>query len=285
MRTAVRWAGYLAGGLIVIIFVLAGYVWVASNRTLNRRVMAKPESLGGATPAMIADAPRRLHVFGCISCHGEGMRGSLFIDDPHLAKLYAPNVSLMAAHASDQQLAAAIRQGVDPDGRPLVIMPSAQFSRLTDGEVAALIAAVRALPPGGKPTPAREVGAMGRLGVVMGKFRTQPQMMADYAQQWPADLGPKFAKGRHLAATTCAECHGPALDGGELKPGLETPNLEIVGAYDLAAFTKLLRTGVPASGKKLELMDEVARENFSHLTDEEIAELHAYLVERARRSN
>jgi mono/diheme cytochrome c family protein len=213
------------------------------------------------------------------------MHGSLFIDDPHLAKLYAPNVTLIAAKAGDQQLAAAIRQGIGTDGRALAIMPSAQFSRLTDAELAALIAAVRTLPQGGKPTPARQIGAMGRLGVATGKFRTQPQMMAAYAQQWPADFGPKFAKGRHLAATVCSECHGPALDGAEVKPGLKSPNLEIVGAYDLAAFTRLLRTGIPAGGKKLELMDEVARENFSHMTDEEIAELHAYLVERAQRSN
>ncbi|MCL6684372.1 cytochrome c [Sphingomonas alba] len=285
MRSALRWAGYLAGGVIVIAAVLAAYIWIASNRMLNGPFAAKHENLSGATPEMVADASRRLHVFGCISCHGDGMRGSLFIDDPHLAKLYAPNVSEIAGKATDQQLAAAIRQGIGVDGRALAIMPSAQFSRLTDGEVAALIAAVRKLPSGGAPTPARTIGAMGRLGVATGKFRTQPQLMADYVQQWPADLGPNYAKGRHLAATVCSECHGPALDGAEVKPGLKSPDLDIVGAYDLAAFTKLLRTGIPASGKKLTLMDEVARANFSHMTDEEIAELHAYLVGRAQRSN
>ena len=57
----------------------------------------------------------------------------------------------------------------------------------------------------------------------------------------------------------------------------------MVGAYDLPAFSKLMRTGVPADGRKLKLMDEVARNDFSHLTDEELSALHAYLVERARR--
>ena len=58
----------------------------------------------------------------------------------------------------------------------------------------------------------------------------------------------------------------------------------MVGAYDLPAFTRLLRMGVPPSGKKLTLMEEVAKADFSHLTDEEIAALHAYLVQRAQRA-
>ena len=84
--------------------------------------------------------------------------------------------------------------------------------------------------------------------------------------------------------TNCAECHGPSFRGAEPKPGLKTPDLSIVGAYGLPAFAKLMRTGVPASGKQLELMDDVSKNDFSHYDDEEMAALHAYLVERARRA-
>ena len=82
----------------------------------------------------------------------------------------------------------------------------------------------------------------------------------------------------------CAECHGPDLEGQEVKPGSIAPDLSIAGAYDLEQFRTLLRTGVPPGGKKLGMMASVARDDFSHLKDEEIAAIHAYLVERARRA-
>ena len=63
-----------------------------------------------------------------------------------------------------------------------------------------------------------------------------------------------------------------------------SPDLTIAGAYDLAGFTKLLRTGVPASGRELKMMSGTARSDLSHLNDGEIAQLYAYLAERAKRA-
>ena len=95
------------------------------------------------------------------------------------------------------------------------------------------------------------------------------------------------------AALTCAECHAPDLSGGDrphadfntsLGEGVPaTPDLAIAAAYDRAAFTRLLRTGLPPSGRDLGLMSAVARDDFRHLTDKEIAALHAYLRARAER--
>jgi hypothetical protein len=42
-----------------------------------------------------------------------------------------------------------------------------------------------------------------------------------------------------------------------------------------------MRTGVAMDGKTKGLMSEVARENFTSFTDEDIAALHAYLTARA----
>ena len=284
MTKVLRWTGYVLGVFLLLALLAAAYVWVASDRKLNAQVEARPERLVVPTPAQLADGPRQLRILGCVSCHGEGLRGKLFFDEPNVAQVHAPNLTLIAAKATDQQLAQAIRQGVSHDGRALFIMPSAQYSRLMDGEVTALISAIRVQPRGGEQTPGIKLGPIGRIGVAMGKFKTQPNVVAEYAQNMPADLGPQFAKGRHLAMTNCSECHGSSFRGAEPKPELKAPDLSIVGAYDLPAFTKLMRAGVPPSGKDLELMDDVARGDFSHYTDEEIAALHAYLVERAKRA-
>lgn len=283
MTKLLRWTAYVLGVLLLLALLAAAYVWIASSQKLNAQVVANPERIVAPTPAQLADGPRQLRILGCFSCHGEGLRGKLFFDEPNVASVWAPNLTLIAASATNQQLAQAIRQGISHDGRALFIMPSAQYSRLTDGEVAALISAIRIQPKGGERTPGIRLGPLGRIGIVGGKFKTQPILVEEFSQNIPADLGPQFARGRHFAMTNCAECHGSSFGGEEPKPGLKAPDLSIVGAYDLAAFTKLMRTGVPASGKKLVLMGDVAKSDFSHLTDEEIAAIHAYLVERAQR--
>jgi len=282
MARVLRWAGYAIGALVTLLLIAAAAIWLMSWEKLHART-ARPEHLARPTAAEMADAPRMLTVLRCADCHFPGVRGGLFFNEPHVAKIYAPNLTEVAAHATDEQLAQAIRQGIGTDGRALVIMPSATFGRLDDGELAALIAAIRALPRGGQAMPAREIGPLGRLGLVMGKFHTTPEQVADYADKWPIDLGPQYRRGEHMAASNCAECHGPDLDGGEAEPGLMAPDLTVAGAYDLAGFTKLLRTGVPAGGRKLKLMGEIAKNDLSHMTDAEIADLYAYLQARAQK--
>ena len=44
-----------------------------------------------------------------------------------------------------------------------------------------------------------------------------------------------------------------------------------------------MRTGVPPGGRDLGLMKEVAQRDFANYTDEEVAQLHAYLRARAER--
>ena len=98
------------------------------------------------------------------------------------------------------------------------------------------------------------------------------------------DLGPNFRGGRHIIEVNCAECHGPQLHGQEVEPGVVSPDLQIAGAYDANQFRKLLREGVAPGKKNIGLMGSVARKDFKYMTDEEIAAVHAYLVERAQRA-
>ncbi len=284
MTTALRWLGYLLAAVLLLALLAAAWIWIASARILGATPEAHPERLVRPSAALQSDAPRQLKVLGCISCHGEGLRGRLMFSEPNVAEVHAPNLTLIAAKANDQQLARGIRQGIGADGRPLLVMPSAQYARLGDAEVAALVAAIRELPRGGVQTPAISLGPIGRLGVATGKFPVQPAQVEHYRNNMPADLGPHLAAGRKMAMVNCAECHGPAFTGGEPKPGTKAPDLAIVGAYDLPAFRALMRDGVAPGGKKLGLMRDVARNDFRHFTDEEIAAIHAYMVERARRA-
>lgn len=282
MAKLLRWAMYGLGGIIVLALVAAAAVWLISSQKLNARASARPEHLAQPTQVQLADTERLGRVLGCFSCHGAGLRGNKMFDEPNVGTIWAPNLTLVAAHASDEQLARAIRQGIGVDGRSLFIMPSEIFQSLSDQEVAALIAMVRSQPRGGSQTPGNSYGPIGRLGVVMGKFKTAPALVTDYSTIEPARVGQQFEAGRRLSVLYCSSCHNADLSGKEVKPGESSPDLTIAGAYDLPAFMTLLRTGKPASGKDLPLMGRIARSDLRHMTDEEIGQLHSYLVARAQ---
>jgi len=278
-----RYLSYALGGVALLTIIALLVVYGLSERALASARVSQPLKLAQPTAAQLADGPHMLRVLGCQGCHGDKLQGENFLNDPKLATVYAPNLTLLAAHSTDAQLDRAIRQGIGTDGRALIIMPSQSYQFLSDQESAALIAAIRQFAKTGADQPHRSIGPVGRIGLVSGKFFTTPQLAAQYRQTRLPNLGPQFAAGRHFAEIKCSECHGPDLKGKEVEPGVVSSDLSIVGAYDLEQFKTLLRTGVPPSRKKLGLMAEVATSDFAHLTDEEIADTHAYLAEWARR--
>lgn len=284
MAKALRWLGYGIAAVLVVALLAAAWIWFASSRTLSATVEPVPETLVRPTPAQLADAPRQLRVLGCIGCHGDKLEGELFIRDPKVARFYASNLTRVAAKASDQQLAQAIRQGIGHDGRQLLVMPAEEYQFLSDQEVAALIAAIRRFPKAGREHPAIQPGPIGRLGLALGRLRPVPALVEDYRASPIPDFGPRFAHGRHIVATNCSGCHGADLKGRELEPGVITADLALAGAYDLEQFRTMLKTGVAPGGKDIGMMGRVAKSDFSHLRVDEIAAVHAYLVEWATRA-
>jgi mono/diheme cytochrome c family protein len=283
MSKAVRWLGYGVGVIAALVVAAVILVWILSERALAEKVEPRKSHLASPTAAQMADGPRQLRILGCLSCHGPGLQGQKFIEIPGVATIHAPNISRLAPGMSDAQLDHAIRQGIGHDGRALFVMPSQEYQFMTDQEVAALIGAIRKLPVGGQDQPRIALLPKGRVGVALGKFPNVPRMAAAYRDQPLPDLGPATAEGRHLVQINCSECHGADLKGREIHPGAVSADLSIAGAYDSRQFRDLLRTGTPVANKKLGLMGDVARSDFSHMTDDEIDAIHTYLVELANR--
>lgn len=283
MRKALRWFGIGLGGLLALVMLAALVILIWSETILRRDYAPAAETLPAPGAAELAEAPRLARVLGCLSCHGEGLKGKLMFDAPGVAKVFAPNITEVAAKATDQQLAAGIRQGIGHDGRALFVMPSPMYSRLDDRETAMLVAWIRTLPRVEGQTKGLSVGPIGRLGLVLGTVRTAPEAVAEYRTQVPIDLGPEHRAARHLAAIACSECHGPALMGGSAGPDEKAPDLRVTAGYDLGQFRALMRTGRPPDGRDLGLMTTVGKDDFSHLTDAEIDSLYEYLVARAKR--
>lgn len=284
MRRLLRWIGYVLAAILLLALIFAAWVWFASGRVVSARHEGRPERLAPPSAAQLADAGRQARIQGCAHCHGAQLQGQMMIDGQPFATVWAPNLPELAGRASDQQLARAIRQGIGADGRALFIMPSDQYSRLSDEEVAALIALIRATPRRGGAAPPIRWGPIGRFALATGQMPPMMTRIEDYRTREPYDTGPGEAAGRRIAANTCSSCHGPDLSGQPSpEGGPPAPDLAIAGAYDLAQFRTLLRTGVPPGGRDLGLMKEVAVEDLSRLNEEEVGQLHTYLVARAER--
>jgi len=252
------------------------YVYVASERILRRTytVALTPITLPDDSTALI-EGERLAGVRGCFGgCHGVRFEGKVFFDDPKVARLVAPNLTDAAARWSDAELARIIRHGVRPNGRSVFSMPAHTFSGLSDDDLGAILAFLRHARP--EPGLRAELRArwLGRLGLVLGKYRPEAELIAHDSVPPTATPREALAHGQYLARTICTECHGLDLHG----VAGSTPDLMIVSAYSPETFTRLLRDGVPLDQRQLGLMGQVALKRFHHLTDREIADLYQYLA-------
>jgi cytochrome c553 len=275
-----RWISYGAAGLATFVVFAALGVYAASEAMIRWPQAKAPVHLAASHgPEAVARGRRIAKIYGCHDCHGAELTGELFFDEMPVARMSGPNLSRRLAHQTDVEVARAIRTGVAADGRSLWIMPSDAFSRLSDGETADLIAYLRTFPPKGEDKPVKELGPVGRIGVLVGKFRSSPAILKRDGDVEPADLGPQYAQGRSLTRA-CIECHGLDLKGGA---ATKAPDLTVAGAYDLSDFKKLMRTGIAAGDRKLGLMTDTASSRFTAFSDSEIEALHDYLRARANK--
>lgn len=278
MTRFLKWLGLGLAGVAGLVILAVGLVYGATEIMLRIPHAKAPVTIAASRdPGAVARGARIARVYGCNDCHGGALEGRLFFDEMPLARVAGPNLSLKIGHQSDADLARAIRTGVASNGRALWIMPSEAFANLTDAETADLLAYLRSKPPTGHPQIDKQIGPVGRLGAVLGKFRSAPDQIAANGTTGLPDLGSQFAQGRSLARA-CVECHGAQLKGSE---GVKSPDLTIAGAYDEADFERLLRTGIAAGNRRLGLMSETAPGRFNTWSHEEIGALHAYLKARA----
>lgn len=270
MKRILKWTGLTIVSIVAVLLIV---IYAGSEYRLRQKFEIAATAI--EVPTDSAVIARGRHVFetrGCEGCHGEGLHGKVFVDEPMLARLVAPNVVRAIKGYSNPELARLLRHGVRPNGRGVAVMPSSMFYHLDDADLAGLIAYLRTLPDKGSDTlPSTSMRVLARVGLVTGKYKLEPLNITHDAPRAPN--GPDTAaRGEYLAKSSCSECHGQRLEGSE-----RTPALSIVAGYSQAEFARLMREGVPKDGRKLEMMGGVARSRFAHFSDEEVGALYAYL--------
>jgi mono/diheme cytochrome c family protein len=217
---------------------------------------------------------------GCNGCHTSTGGGKVFSEEPGVMRIVAPNLTERRLLYDDAGIAALLRKGKTHDGHRPLGMPIKMFQYLSDDEVRDITAWLRALPAVNNPDlPKGTLSAEISKQIIDGTFPFDddlPDPIIQYSRAVPTESP---ALGKHLAMTSCPECHAPDLNGF---PGDNAPSLIVAKAYTLEQFARLMKTGITASGKesKTGLMTKVGQKRFSVLTDTEVKALKVYLDSR-----
>lgn len=277
MNKLLRRTGIALSAVVGLLIVASVAIYGLSERILRHTYEVPSVAITIPTdPESIQEGRRLATIRGCFGgCHGKEAGGDVLFDDPKIARIVAPDLTRAVRRYSDSQLAVIIRNGVRPDGRSVIVMPSAAFTGVSNADLGRILAFLKSLPASSGPGPSISVGPLGRIGLVTGQLKVEAELVARAASP-PAAKPQEGELGRYLARTVCAECHGTSLRG-DSNPDFTSPDLRVVAAYSPDTFTRLLRSGVAVGERQLRVMSPRARNNLVRLNDAEISALYSYL--------
>ena len=277
MRRVLKWLALGLGAVVVLALGALAFIYLVSERMVRKTYDLPLSSIAFPTDSLVLTEGQRLAtVRGCYDgCHGERLGGGVFIDQPLLARVVAPNLTQVMAQYTDAELERVIRHGVRRNGKSTLGMPSSMFYHLSDHDLGAIIGFLRSAPVTEGPATEISLGPLARLGLALGKYHPQAELIDHDAPRLAVrDTSDHITFGKYLALTSCSECHGLELRGN---PDMSSPNLGIAATYSEEDFARLMRTGKALGDRELRRMSDVARGRFSHLTAGEVKALHTYL--------
>lgn len=284
MVIALKVVGLMLLGLAVAIGAAAAAVYAASEMRLAQTVDVQHQSI--VVPSDVSSIQHGQHLASaialCTECHGPNLAGKVMLDDSS-ARIVASNLTRgrggFGASATDADFVSAIRNGVDPRGRQLLLMPSDQYHVLSDADLGAIVAFARSLPPIDTTLPGSEIRPLGRALFISGQRSLVAAASIDHAAPRPAppaiDVSPEY--GGYLAAVAgCARCHGPGLTGGK-GPGVPASNITAAGLRDWsdADFLRVMRTGRRPDGRAVDA--SMPWPYFAQMTDLELRAIWRFL--------
>ena len=285
-----RWMKWTAAIIGLLLLLLVGLVLAGTElaqRKRNRVVVLQVAAIPYVEDA--GSLERGKYLFqsrGCLHCHGATGTGRSFVNDGKGTHIAGPNITPagVVAKYQPQDWVRTIRHGVKPDGRPVLIMPSEDYNRFTDADLAALVAYTRSLraAPGSAAVIELPLPAWLAYG-----FDAMPDaaQRIDHAlaPSTPVPTGVTVAHGAYVA-NMCIGCHGERLSGGKIPGGppdwpaaanITPGDGSAMPRYkDADAFLAMFRSGKRGDGSAIAVMPF---DSLSNLDEVDVRALHAYL--------
>ncbi len=281
--------------LILLVVLGVGVVYLLSSQHLNRVYSVTPVALTIPTDSATLERGRHLVTvrLGCTGCHESDLGGKVFIDAMPFGRFVASNLTSSGAAGSytDADWVRAIRNGLRPNGKPLLFMPSQVFAALSAEDLAATIAYVKSVQPVTRTLAASAVGPIGRALIVFKKAQLLPAELIDHQASLPVAPWPAATAeyGNYLVSTGgCFVCHGPGLSGGKLAGAPEDPPARNItptgiGSWSEADFIRALREGTRPDGTKINPF--MPWQTMGKMSDDELLAIYRYLRTVPAREN
>lgn len=287
MKKVAKFVGWALLVLLLLGLLAAAAAHLLAQRKLNRSIDVQVAPVAFVTDeASLARGKYLFQSRGCAECHGANGAGKLIIDEPNGLRVWSPNISpgpgSVVAKYTEVDWVRTLRHGVKPDKRPVFVMPSEDYNRFTDADVAAIVAYTRSLPP------AKGEAARVELPLIV-KALYAVDAIPDAAQRidhtlppaQPVAEGPTAEHGAYVA-NMCKGCHGLTLTGGPIPggppdwpPAADLTSAKLYAAYDsVDKFRTMLRSGKRPTGEAIKVMPFPS---LGALNDTDVEALYSYL--------
>ena len=288
-RTVLKVAGI---GIAVLALLAAGAVagaaWLGERklrRTVDVRVVPVPYA---KAPAAARAGKYLFESRGCAECHGDDGRGIAFVDTQGMY-LKSPNITTgpggVVSDYNEGDWVRTIRHGVNPTGHALFAMPSEDYNRMTDADLAALVAYTRALPPVSGESAVIRLPMMVKALYGLDAIKDASEKI-DHRRPpaQPVRAAVSVEHGEYVA-NLCKGCHGPLFSGGKM-PGrppdwppaanLTPGESSVMPRYDTAEkFVAMMRTGTRPDGTAVD--KAMPFMTLRNINDVDLNALYAYL--------
>lgn len=282
-----KWSGLLVLSLLVLVTIFYTKVYFSTeNRFSKKYDFALPEFTLTPDSAMLAEGQRLMVAKGCTDCHGSDLSGRVFIDDPALGSVTAPNLTKglggVPQDFSAHDWLRALKHGLNRDSTTLRIMPSYEYTHLTEKDMKAIISYGMSLAPVDHALPPTQIKPVGRILIDLDKLPAFTAERIDHKASLVKEIVPEVSVeyGKYLAVS-CTGCHKENLKGGDpVLPG-SPPVADITSTghiqnWNEEQFIVTLRTGKTPEGKELpaQFMPWPMTKSY---TDTELKALYTYL--------
>lgn len=286
-KKALKIFAIVIGVLVVLIAVFYTKVYISTETRINKLYDIKPVSLAiTKDSSQLALGKRLITAKGCQDCHGEDLGGKVFVDDPALGLLIARNLTKgeggLSQDYSTDDWVLALKHGIRRDGKPLLFMPSHEYTFLSEGDMSAIISYCSQLAPIDRELPQSSVGFLGRILTDLDKLPLLPVEKIDHNRVLTKTMDPEISVGygKYLSVA-CQGCHRENLKGGDpVAPGFpmvaDITSSGHIGQWTEEQFMTTLRTGKTPEGKVLN-PNEMPWTMTKAFTDVELKALYKFL--------
>lgn len=273
--------GVVIGGisLVLLVAIAAVVLNIMSRQRLNRvyDVVVPDIPVAEDEPEVLARGQHLVTVVSdCTGCHASDLAGTLFFEEPSIGRVVSRNITPAAIGSyQNADYVRAIRYGLEPDGTPLLVMPSHHFQYFSDEDLGAVIAYLKSVPPVERELPEHRTTPLAHVLIALNQLQAIPAERIDHTvthRSAPAEAATVEYGDYLLTVSPCSDCHGENLAGGQAGPGEPigpnlTPGGELAG-WTQDDFITLMRTGVHPSGRSINPV--MPWQTFRNMTDVEL---------------